>query len=430
MAYIPGQGFKKPMNMMENPVYPDIRKGPPQFQWSKKSNVVHAGDIMRESGNMPQFIEGAVLIQPRDYNENVYGKSSHKTIVNAEFRPPIQRPYEDFYSLTRVPCTSHAIEGRINPSTVTDAGTNGFKAMNNNNSDVTKHLTDRIKTADIHRTYFHPLVLPLEQPVLPDVEMNLPTYSVSAGYNYDLKVSAPQPEIELNYNRLTPILDTGFNAPIKMDNHLEQQQLTPLGPKTPTYSVTSGYAAPFTTMPQVEEITLEKTLPSYSVSAGGNVIPLTPIEDIHYDLGRNLPSYAVTAGFDTFYQQTDNVSQFTDTDKAISDKMDVFTPLTVINPGSESSYKDYTNGLTPINTSDHLQERIKVALSAQPESQYRERNILTKKHFMRKKLDIQKTYGQVEQTGGSYTRTAGVGVPTNFGPQYMGIKPKKAIYSF
>ena len=88
MSYTPGSGMKKPLNMLEGPVYPDIRRKLPDFKWTRKHWTVDAGATMKGVEPMTQMYENAVLTQARDYNQTIYGKSSHREIVNAEFRPP------------------------------------------------------------------------------------------------------------------------------------------------------------------------------------------------------------------------------------------------------------------------------------------------------------------------------------------------------
>ena len=122
MSTVLGNGIKKPLNMIENPVYPDIKKGPPRFVWSRKYWQVDPGATMRDTEPITQFIEPAVLAQSRDYNKTVYGQSSHKDIVNAAFRPPLLDYYEDIGPLNRIPATTKAIIPHINPSTAGHGG--------------------------------------------------------------------------------------------------------------------------------------------------------------------------------------------------------------------------------------------------------------------------------------------------------------------
>jgi len=103
---VSSQGTKKPLNALENPIQPNILKTGPRFVWSKKFWQADPGAVLRDTGEITQFYDDAVLAQARDYNQTVYGQSSHKDIVNATFRPPLLDPIEDFFPLTRIPVTS------------------------------------------------------------------------------------------------------------------------------------------------------------------------------------------------------------------------------------------------------------------------------------------------------------------------------------
>ena len=51
-------GLKKPLNMIENPVYPDIKKGPPRFVWSRKHwNVDNPGVSEQYQTDLSTFSE-------------------------------------------------------------------------------------------------------------------------------------------------------------------------------------------------------------------------------------------------------------------------------------------------------------------------------------------------------------------------------------
>lgn len=219
--------MKKPLNMIEGPVYPDIKKGPPRFQWSGKHWNVDTGATLRDTEHINQFYEPAILAQSRDYNKTVYGQSSHKDVVNAAFRPPLLDPYEDFYPLTRIPVTTHAIIPHINPHTAGhDGGTSGFSSKNERSNDIEKSLTDRIKDAEWRPTFYCPIDAPIDNAVLPDLELKLPAVSASAGFVYPT-IDAPNAEVNLNFERLNPLMDAGVTTQVRIDapNAMENMEL-------------------------------------------------------------------------------------------------------------------------------------------------------------------------------------------------------------
>jgi hypothetical protein len=173
MALAATNGLKKPLNQLENPIYPDIRRAPPRFVWSRKHWNVDVGETMKSiQGDTQHSLGDAVLVQSRDYNQFVYGVSSHKDVVNLNFRPPLET-MEDHMPLTRLP--RPAVVPRINPGT--DLGLHiAYK------DDVTKHLTDKIKSGDMPPTFYCPMSLPDDNSILPDLEYKMPQVSASSGF--------------------------------------------------------------------------------------------------------------------------------------------------------------------------------------------------------------------------------------------------------
>ena len=304
-SYTPGSGLKKPMNMLENPVYPDIKKGPPRFVWSRKHWNVDVGATLRDTEPFIQFIEPAVLAQSRSYNTTVYGQSSHKDIVNAEFRPPLLSPYEDLGPLTRVPATIHAIIPRINPSTAGHgSGTSGYTAKNERVADVAGALTDRVKAGEWRPTFYAPMEVPMDNSVLPDLEVKMPSVSIHAGWNIPIYV-APQPsDRDLGEARLGNVpIHPGHTTSLRLNGQsgMEKYQAHD---NRPAASVTAG-ANPQMQISgpgifPVEAYELRDNRPNVSVTAGSNPQMqisgpgITPIEG--YELGNNRPNVSVTAG--------------------------------------------------------------------------------------------------------------------------------------
>ena len=167
MAYIPGSGAKKPLNLLQNPIQPAIKQAPPRFVWSRKHWQVDAGATLRDTEANTQFIDDAILAQSRDYNQTVYGVTSHRDVVNAEFRPPLISYYEDIGPLNRLPATLQAIIPHINPGTADhDGGTGTYSSRNQRPSDIEKHITDRISTGEMRPTFYAPMDIPKDNSVL------------------------------------------------------------------------------------------------------------------------------------------------------------------------------------------------------------------------------------------------------------------------
>lgn len=183
-TYMPGNGVKKPLNMLQAPVYPDIRKAPPRFVWSKKHWNVDTGQTLKQVEDIPQFFDSTVLFQSRDYNsQHAYGKyPTYTDVVNKAFRPPlIDR--DDILPLSRIP--RPPIVPRNNPGTAFGGG-GVYQAQNSTPPpELHKFITDRVKSASIRPTFFAPLYTPVDNSVLPDLELTLPSVSASAGFLYN-----------------------------------------------------------------------------------------------------------------------------------------------------------------------------------------------------------------------------------------------------
>lgn len=86
---------KKPLNNLENPTPTIFRKAGPRFRDAGKHWMVDTGKVLYEASQGPLnngMIDSVVLIQNRDYNKQfAYGISSHKSVVNDNFRPPMKK---------------------------------------------------------------------------------------------------------------------------------------------------------------------------------------------------------------------------------------------------------------------------------------------------------------------------------------------------
>lgn len=139
---------KKPLNTIDTPIYPDIRRAPPRFVSARKHWTVDAGETLlgADSDQSTAMNSGAVLAMSRSANQTMYGQSSHRTTVNSNFRPPEENVYLDHGPLTRIPVrVLRSVTGRVNPGTTSDAGTSGFQAQNSRADDIPGALTDRVQ---------------------------------------------------------------------------------------------------------------------------------------------------------------------------------------------------------------------------------------------------------------------------------------------
>jgi hypothetical protein len=142
-AYIFGSS-KKPLNMLDNPISPNIRKDALRFTWSRKYWKVDSGDAIKETELYPFFVEGIVTHQSRNRNETVYGKSSHRDYVNQSIRLPLVAPV-DLLPLSRTP--RPPVTPRINPYIPMQV------FQNNMINDIEAHLTDKIKAIPTFYAY-------------------------------------------------------------------------------------------------------------------------------------------------------------------------------------------------------------------------------------------------------------------------------------
>lgn len=461
-------GIKKPLNMLEAPVYPDIKKGPSRFVWSKKHWTVDTGATLMSTEPITQLIESAVLAQSRNYNKTVYGQSSHKDNVTAEFRPPLISFYEDVGPLNRVPTKIAAIVPRDNPGTAFETGSNGFVAKNERLSSIEKSLTDKVKRGDARPTFFAPFETPIDNSVLPDLEIKLPATSLTSGWTFNYKAGLDQQTINLREKLSSVPVSAGLNPSLRITGRsdLEGYQSKQNIPST---SVFSGINTPITAPIQVEDFEFVRGIPSYSVSAGetfnpqynnfgndsislnfhnpqtsvdsGKVFNLqTPISDItknnlelNYhnpqtsvgsgynpsssvnnmetpidDLDYNMPQVSASSGEQYLY--TNGIPQ-TPVNYDFEEKLT--TPLVVANPGT--SDQTYINLESLTNVGDNYINKKHMNLSYEVSKEipiYRDRNVLTKRNKFIQKLQPEK-FGSYSQTGNSIPKF-GIEIPQQY----------------
>lgn len=268
----PNTGFKKPLNQLENPVYPDIRKGAPRFKWSGKYWQVDQGRTMIENTQqIPHNMIDTILVQNRDYNRQIaYGKSSHRDVVNLEFRPPlIDR--DDVLPLSRIPRST--VVPRMNPGTANDSNTNGFVMQNGSISELGGYLEDRIVDPGWMQSFCAPTELYSitdNPPVLPDLECKMPSYSVSSGYQPIYFSEFEKKNVQLDFERINPKFNPGFQSSITNDGYNAAQDTIFEDSNLPSRSVSAGFTSDMRIGQTPIDYEFELNRPNVSVSSGYN----------------------------------------------------------------------------------------------------------------------------------------------------------------
>lgn len=502
MSYVPGAGIKKPLNLLTGPVYPDIRKGPPRFAWSGKHWTVDAGATLRDTETYTQFIEPAVLAVSRDYNKTQYGITSFKDIVNAEFRPPLSNVYEDSEPLTRLPTKMYAIVPLINPSTAGhDGGTSSYTAQNGRSNNVEKALTDRVKEATSRPTVYCPIEVPIDNSVLPDLEMTLPQVSAHAGWSVpflssfddgsiyvpplDDKLSTPlisgqnpgftvdgnnvMEHFQLGYHNPQVSAHSGNNFGFTIDGN-DSHQITPvnfnLDYHNPQVVASAGYQTQITFEGENRPINLDYHNPQVVASAGYQTQVTLNGENGQLELDYHNPqvsagagytaggftangeNYGITKLFDYHNPQVSAGAGFTSggftangegygnvtqldyvnpqvsagagfTSGGFTSLFDIpeleltsklgNVPINVTNPGTELGYSQLAENLSGSTVEEHIHQNIpSVSYAVTPEYSFRADNGETRPHFTQK-LQAERTYGRVSQTGSNYGSTMRLG---------------------
>ncbi len=390
MAYYPGQGFKKPMNMMEAPIYPDIKKGPIQFKNSGKHWTVDVGQTLLDTEPNTQLLGDAVLAVSYRDNIDRYGQSSYQEKI-AVFRPPLQNYYEDFGPLNRLPTKIHAITPYMTPGTAFDDN-NTFTAMNNDVQEVHRFITDKVTTPSWRNTFFMPMETLPDTSILPDLVTTLPTRSITSGQNVIAHIDAPheytpstvqKPQVSAHAN-ITP--QYGYSLYEQSSSDVILQDTSPIT------SAHSGYNIPYTSQVEtrLDEIELNKTLPSRSVTSGVQsqytAKNRSNIEDI--ELSRTLPSHSSSAGFIS----TSLFNGETHLDELEFDPR-IETRLNITNPGSEDNgYKNQVESYT--SPDDYMKKRSNpnVSVVARPAFGYQDTSNSAKKIPFQQKLQPIKSY--------------------------------------
>lgn len=252
---------KQPLNMLVNPEYPMIRKAGPIFKDAGKGWHVDVGTTQLDTRFREDFIADAVLSVSRDGNKQwTYGVSSHKDVVNKAFRPPII-PLEEKVPLNRIP--RGLVVPRINP------GSSSYTAVVQPFCD-SKPITEAVKSTSVRPTFYNPQSRPIDNSVLPDLQLKRENFSLTAGFSPSMTIDAPLPDVTLEFTRLRPDENAGYEIPFKISAPDPKQNME-LGENRPSYSVTSGVRMPFTRngetkVPDMDDLQIKQ--PHVPVSAG------------------------------------------------------------------------------------------------------------------------------------------------------------------
>ena len=297
MAYYFGQGSKKPLNVIEGPMYPDIKKQGPRFVDAGKHWQVDVGATLRDTEHVDQFLGNAVLFQSRDYNQTIYGQSSHRDVVNKNFRPPLLTQ-EDVLPLSRLPRL--LVVPRINPGTA-DTSLKGYTAQNDRPSGISGHLSDRVKTGDARPTFFCPLSMPEDNAILPDLAAVLPEYSASAGMNTPVTIDAPMQTPVLAHEQFTVLIDAGAQIPVNIDGTVVRPHDFPFNRAQTGANAGMNTPAALDMESAQTRLELFRSLPAYGANAGMNTPAALNMESVktRLELPRNMPAYAANAGMNT-----------------------------------------------------------------------------------------------------------------------------------
>ena len=282
MAYYPGAGQKKPHNVIQGPIYPDIKRDPSGstgrtghlgFTWSRKHWNVDAGATLRDLEHNRQAYEHAVLAQSRAYNSQTrYGVSSHREAVNKNFRPPLVT-VEDTEPLSRL--RRFITVPRVNPGTADNESSLGFATQNQRPTGIPGHLTDRVKKGEWRPTFFCPVDGPLDNSVLPDLELTLPAHEARAGVNNPIQIDGEVKHVEdFAYTQPQGSVTAGTNVPLRMDGDQPLQHLV-LDSKRPETWSHAGINTPIhIDGEQRQQLDLPYNRPQGTTTAGMNT-PLT-----------------------------------------------------------------------------------------------------------------------------------------------------------
>ena len=291
--------MRKPLNLFESPVFPNITAALPQFKWSKKHWQVEPGRVLLETDNIPQTFDNGVLYQNYNYNtQYAYGKfPTYDVVVNDSFRPPpIDR--DDVLPLSRIP--RPLIIPHLNPGTAFPSGGSSFVQQNMSLSGVEKYISDRVKEGEARPTFFAPIDMPVDNSVLPDLQTKLPPTSASAGFNFGPKRPIELTPVDLKYKQFHPEVIAGV-TPIPIDAPSYMQDLE-LDYNNPQISAAAGVNTRATPGLTPVNFDLDYNNPQISATAGIRTHSQPGLTPVNFDLEYNNPQISATAGIRTHSQ--------------------------------------------------------------------------------------------------------------------------------
>lgn len=166
---------KQPLNPIEGPIQPCIKKDPPRFVEAGKHWTANPGDIILDNATNPYLIDGTVLAVARDRNKTQYGQKSYTFKVNKAFRPPlIDR--DDLVPLSRLPRPT--TQYRNNPSIP-------FQTMNPMSVEGRNYVKQQRCADSILPSFFHRVDQPQPDVVI-NLQQKLPNVSVETPKSFGL----------------------------------------------------------------------------------------------------------------------------------------------------------------------------------------------------------------------------------------------------
>ncbi len=207
-----------------------------------------------------------------------------------------------------------------------------------------------------------------------------------------------------------------------MNINIDAETRTPdLINNRPQYSATAGYKSNVNIDAETPVTELFNNRPNYSATAGYvsgvNIDAETQIMDLH----DNRPHYSATAGY------VSGVNIDAETQVMVLETKLGTTPINVLNPGAEDGYKHLVEG--KLLEDEFIREnRPSYSYAVNKDYEYKERNSETHQPHFHEKLQTDKSYGQLSQSGGFIPR-AGIGIEQPRTSLSEGRKFKKNKYA-